>query len=39
MEQALEDTGIHGPIRDFIFERLTLVAQHMVNTPNETGEA
>jgi len=26
-------------IREFVFERLALTAQHMVNTPNETGEA
>ena len=39
MEQAMEDTGVQGQIREFVFERLTLTAQHMVNTPNETGEA
>lgn len=39
MEQAMEDTGVHGQIREFVFERLTLTAQHMVNTSNETGEA
>lgn len=38
MERAMDDTGIHGPIRDFVFERLTLTANHMINTPDETGE-
>jgi len=38
MEQAMDDTGVHGHIREFVFERLALTAQHMVNTPNETGE-
>lgn len=39
MERAMDDTGIRGPIRDFVFERLTLTANHMINTPDETGEA
>lgn len=38
MEQAMDDTGIEGPIREFVFERLTLTAQHMVNTPSKSGE-
>ena len=33
----MDDTGVHGHIR-VCFERLALTAQHMVNTPNETGE-
>ena len=38
MEQAMDDTGVNGHIREFVFERLALTAQHMVNTPDETGE-
>lgn len=38
MEQAMDDTNINGPIREFVFERLTLTAQHMVNTPSKLGE-
>ncbi|MFD3447349.1 globin [Microbacteriaceae bacterium 4G12] len=39
MEQAMDDVGVYGDIRDFLLHRLTLTAQHMVNTPNEIGEA
>lgn len=34
MMAALDDIGITGEIRDFITERLTLTAHHMVNTPS-----
>ncbi|MBX5436173.1 MAG: globin [Alicyclobacillaceae bacterium] len=34
MAGALEEAGITGPLRDFIFERLTHTARHMVNTPD-----
>ncbi|WP_416828761.1 globin [Ectobacillus polymachus] len=37
MERALDDVGIVGPLREFIWERLRLTATHMVNTP-EIGE-
>lgn len=33
MHDALDEIELHGPWRDFVFERLTLTAQHMVNTP------
>ncbi|RXT08122.1 globin [Ammoniphilus sp. CFH 90114] len=35
MEQAMEHIGLKGPIRDFMFERLTQTAYHMVNRPPE----
>ncbi|WP_028402590.1 globin [Ectobacillus panaciterrae] len=38
MEQAMDDTGIDGPLREFIWERLRLTAEHMMNTPDEMGE-
>jgi hemoglobin len=38
MEQALNDVGIEGPLREFIWERLRLTAEHMINTPNGMGE-
>ncbi|MBX6394266.1 MAG: globin [Alicyclobacillaceae bacterium] len=34
MSEAMDEAGIQGPIRDFVFERLTLTARHMVNTPD-----
>ncbi|MCL6548808.1 MAG: globin [Alicyclobacillus sp.] len=34
MAGALEEAGIQGPLRDFIFARLSQTAYHMVNTPD-----
>ncbi|MEW9669116.1 globin [Ammoniphilus sp. 3BR4] len=35
MNQAMEQIGLEGPIRDFMFGRLTQTAYHMVNRPAE----
>ena len=32
MSEALDEAGIQGEIRDFIWERLTITAHHMTNT-------
>ena len=37
MSQAMHTVGLDGQLRDFMFERLTLTAHHMMNTP-EPGE-
>ncbi len=38
MHKAMDDVRLEGPVREFIFERLRLTAQHMTNTPDkETG--
>lgn len=39
MEEALEEAEIEEPLRSLIFERLTLTANHMMNTPEEKGES
>jgi hemoglobin len=33
MDLALTDAGIQGPAREFMFDRLTKTAHHMMNTP------
>lgn len=33
MEEALEEAGIEEPYRTVMFEKLTLTANHMMNTP------
>lgn len=33
MSEALDETGFTGELRDFMFERMTLTAHHMLNTP------
>lgn len=33
MAAAMDEIGLQGPARDFIFARLTQTAAHMVNTP------
>jgi hemoglobin len=38
MERAMDDTGIQGDVRQFMLQRLTLTAHHMVNTPDEEAE-
>ncbi|ATY85771.1 globin [Kyrpidia spormannii] len=35
MSEALEEAGIEEPIRGFLFERLTMTAHHMINTPDD----
>ncbi len=32
MNAALDEVGIHGDVRDYMVERLTMTAYHMVNT-------
>jgi hemoglobin len=41
MKQAMDKTGLEGPIRDEFYSRLYLTAQHMINKPDDseiTGE-
>lgn len=35
MASSLDEIGVQGPIRDYIFERLTLTAHHMVNSEDD----
>ncbi|SDH71942.1 hemoglobin [Alteribacillus persepolensis] len=35
MEQAMDDIGLEGEVRENFFQRLTFTAQHMVNTPED----
>lgn len=35
MSEAMDETGFEGELRDFMFERLTLTAHHMMNTQEE----
>ncbi len=39
MEGALEEADIEEPYRSAMFDRLTLTANHMMNTPEEKGES
>lgn len=39
MEAALAEANIEEPFRSAMFERLTLTANHMMNTPEEKGES
>lgn len=34
MNEALDEAGIAGGLKDFLFARLTATAHHMVNTPD-----
>ena len=34
MTQAMDKTGLSGPVRDEFYSRLYLTAQHMINTPD-----
>lgn len=38
MRAAMDETHVEGEIRDFIYHRLQLTAQHMVNRQEEQGE-
>lgn len=38
MRGAMEEVGIDAPVRDFMLERLTLTAYHMVNAEEEGAE-
>lgn len=35
MSEAMDEVELHGKLRDDIFARLVLTAQHMINTPEE----
>nr|WP_233095878.1 globin [Alicyclobacillus sp. SO9] len=35
MSRAMDDVGLEGQIRQFMFQRLNLTANHMVNTEEE----
>ncbi|WP_059104002.1 globin [Shouchella shacheensis] len=35
MERAMDEVGLQGEIRDYMFERLKLTAHHMVNHPSQ----
>lgn len=35
MAEAMDEAGIQGSMRDFLFSRLTATAYHMVNTPDD----
>ncbi len=35
MQQAMDEIGLSGHVRNAVFERLTLTAHHMVNTYDE----
>ncbi|WP_026699968.1 globin domain-containing protein [Salibacterium aidingense] len=35
MEEAMDEVGLEGPAREEMLQRLTLTAQHMINTPEE----
>ena len=37
MEQAMDQIGLEGPLRDEFYSRLYLTAQHMINTPDDGG--
>ena len=34
MNDAMDEAGLEGPLREEFFSRLTLTAQHMINTPD-----
>jgi hemoglobin len=38
MRGAMDEVGIEGPLRNFMMERLTLTAYHMVNAEEEGSE-
>lgn len=38
MAEAMDEVGIEGPMRDFLFSRLTITARHMVNIPEDRDE-
>jgi len=35
MARAMDDVGLDGPVRDFVYARLTQTAHHMVNTAEQ----
>ena len=39
MSEAIDEVGIDGGLREFMFERLTLTAHHMVNAHEEDGSS
>jgi hemoglobin len=39
MSDAMDEVGLEGIVRDYMFERLTMTARHMVNTPDDDESA
>jgi hemoglobin len=39
MKEAMDQVGLEGEIREFLFERLTLTAHHMVNQKSPGAES
>ncbi len=37
MQGALDEIGLEGPVREQVFQRLALTAQHMVNRTEDGG--
>lgn len=35
MDEAMDEAGLTGPMRDFLFDRITQTAYHMVNQEDE----
>ncbi len=38
MSEAMDEIGLEGPVREYMFQRLTMTAYHMVNRPGEAAE-
>ncbi|MEK4030890.1 MULTISPECIES: thiol management oxidoreductase [Bacillaceae] len=38
MQEAMDEVELHGDLRDFLYHRLELTANHMVNQPEGPGE-
>lgn len=38
MREAMDETGLEGDVREFLYHRLELTANHMVNQPGNPGE-
>lgn len=39
MAEAMDEAGIHGPMREFLYARLTATAHHMTNTADDPVQA
>ncbi|WP_096199063.1 globin domain-containing protein [Bacillus sp. FJAT-45350] len=35
MKEAMDEVGLEGPLREYIYNRLTFTAHHMVNHPDD----
>ncbi|WP_110929101.1 globin domain-containing protein [Bacillus massiliglaciei] len=38
MEEAMDEVGLQGELREYFYRRLYMTAHHMVNTASETGK-